>query len=109
MCQTERQNGATAMNPNIPTEKTPFQKFQALAKGLICVPKSEIDQKVRDERKPTKQIRKNTMKRQSMFIALAGLLCGCAGIPPKTITIESDPLGARVEVNNSYLGQTPTT
>jgi hypothetical protein len=31
-------------------EKTPFQKFQALAQGLIRVPKAEVDKKIRDHR-----------------------------------------------------------
>jgi len=36
-------------------DKTPFQKFQALAKGLMKVPKSELDKKIRDVRKQQKQ------------------------------------------------------
>jgi len=30
--------------------KTPFQKFQALARGLARVPKAELDRKLRNER-----------------------------------------------------------
>ena len=30
--------------------KTPFQKFQALAKGLVKVPKPELDKKIRELR-----------------------------------------------------------
>jgi len=37
-------------------EKTPFQKFQALAKGLVKVPKSELDKKIRDERARKKKM-----------------------------------------------------
>lgn len=42
---------------------------------------------------------------------LAAVLCGCAskGPPMFDIQIESDPQGARIEVNNEYVGQTPTT
>ncbi len=45
------------MNHKIPTGKTPFQKFQALAKGLMKVPKAELDKKIREQRarKPAKQ------------------------------------------------------
>jgi hypothetical protein len=38
------------MNQKTIPGKTPFQKFQALAKGLMKVPKSELDKKIRDER-----------------------------------------------------------
>jgi hypothetical protein len=31
----------------VPSGKTPFQKFQALAKGLIAVPKAEVDRKAK--------------------------------------------------------------
>jgi hypothetical protein len=31
-------------------EQTPFQKFQALARGLVQVPKAEVEQKIRAER-----------------------------------------------------------
>jgi len=30
--------------------RTPFQRFQALAKGLIQVPKAEIDRKAKQEK-----------------------------------------------------------
>ncbi|MGA2802332.1 MAG: hypothetical protein ABSE97_08210 [Verrucomicrobiota bacterium] len=30
--------------------KTPFQKFQALAKGLMKVPKAELDKKIKEQR-----------------------------------------------------------
>lgn len=46
----------------------------------------------------------------SFSILLAALLAGCASAPPtKTIQIDSDPQGARVECNNEDLGKTPTT
>jgi len=45
----------------------------------------------------------------AVFIT-AGLSGGCASAPPtKTIQIDSDPPGARVECNNEDLGKTPTT
>jgi hypothetical protein len=31
-------------------EKTPFQKFQALAQNLIRVPKAEVDKKIKEQR-----------------------------------------------------------
>jgi len=31
-------------------ERAPFQKFQALAKGLLKVPKAELDNKIREQR-----------------------------------------------------------
>jgi len=37
--------------------KTSFQKFQALAKGLMQVSKSEVDKKIRDERMKRKSQR----------------------------------------------------
>jgi hypothetical protein len=46
--------------------------------------------------------------RLAVFLA-AAVCAGCASTPPKrTILIESDPPGARIEVNNAYLGATPT-
>ncbi len=38
------------MNNKTTAGKTPFQKFQALAKGLMKVPKSELDKKIREQR-----------------------------------------------------------
>lgn len=38
------------MNKKTNAGKTPFQKFQALAQGLIKVPKSELDVKIREQR-----------------------------------------------------------
>jgi hypothetical protein len=44
------------------------------------------------------------------LLMAAFLLGGCAGAPPnKTIQIDSDPQGVRVECNNEDLGKTPTT
>jgi hypothetical protein len=37
-----------------PKPKTPFQKFQALAKGIVRVPKSEVDMKKKSERARSK-------------------------------------------------------
>jgi hypothetical protein len=38
------------MNQKPTAGKTPFQKFQALAKGLMKVPKSELDKKIHEQR-----------------------------------------------------------
>ena len=38
------------MNNKTTARKTPFQKFQALAKGLMKVPKSELDKKIQEQR-----------------------------------------------------------
>jgi hypothetical protein len=43
------------MNQKPTTGKTPFQKFNALAKGLMKVPKSELDKKIRDVRSRKQQ------------------------------------------------------
>src|SRR4051794_39866253 len=46
----------------------------------------------------------------SFMFATAFLWTGCAGTPPtKTIQIDSDPQGVRLECNNEDLGKTPTT
>jgi hypothetical protein len=43
-------------------------------------------------------------------VLLASLvLVGCASLPKFQIAIDSDPQGARVEVNNEDIGKTPTT
>lgn len=31
-------------------QKTPFQKFQAVAKGLVKVSKAEVDKKIKEQR-----------------------------------------------------------
>jgi hypothetical protein len=38
-----------------------------------------------------------------------GLLMGCGGLTKFQVAIDSDPQGARIEVNNDYVGKTPTT
>ena len=37
------------------------------------------------------------------------LLVGCGSLPPFKIAIDSDPPGARIEVNGEYIGVAPTT
>ena len=53
------------------------------------------------------------MNSKSSFLLLGiAVLCFSCASPnklTKTISIESDPPGLRVEVNNGYLGETPTT
>jgi len=53
------------------------------------------------------------MKTASLHLSLPvmvfALLMGCASPPSKTIHIDSDPQGVRVECNNEDLGKTPTT
>jgi hypothetical protein len=56
------------MNPKTPAGKTPFQKFQALAKGLVRVPRAEVDQKAKEERKRKQQDKKAAIKRTSVLI-----------------------------------------
>jgi hypothetical protein len=53
------------------------------------------------------------MRVSLLFLIASGMLTslfvsGCA-TPRKTIAIDSDPPGVRVEVNNDYLGKTPLT
>lgn len=51
-------------------------------------------------------------KLQVLAVALgyiAILSTGCGSLSKFTIAIDSDPQGARVEVNNDYAGTTPTT
>ena len=45
----------------------------------------------------------------SGFVALTAIVTGCATQPTKTISIDSDPQGVRVEVNGEDLGKTPTS
>jgi hypothetical protein len=40
------------------SEKTPFQKFHAMAQALVRVPKSEVDQKLADLKAAKKRIKK---------------------------------------------------
>jgi hypothetical protein len=41
--------------------------------------------------------------------AFCGTLTGCGSLPKFQVAIDSDPQGARIEVNNDYVGKTPTT
>src|SRR4051812_12056200 len=45
----------------------------------------------------------------SALLIAAALSSGCASAPTKTIQIDSDPQGVRVECNNEDLGKTPTS
>jgi hypothetical protein len=38
------------MNHKTTSGKTPFQKFHAVAKALMKVPKAELDKKIREQR-----------------------------------------------------------
>lgn len=50
------------------------------------------------------------MKTYLFLCLLVVALAGCATAPPqKTIQIDSDPQGARIECNGEDLGKTPTT
>ncbi len=49
------------------------------------------------------------MKILGIMWILTAMLCGCASPPRRTIVIDSDPQGVRIEVNNAYLGKTPTS
>lgn len=44
-----------------------------------------------------------------LSLAVVAVMSGCASQPMKTIQIDSDPQGVRVECNNEDLGKTPTT
>jgi len=44
-----------------------------------------------------------------LSIVCCAVFTGCGSLTKFQIAIESDPEGARVEVNNDYLGRTPTT
>ena len=41
--------------------------------------------------------------------AICGILTGCGSLSKFQVAIDSDPQGARIEVNNDYVGKTPTT
>jgi hypothetical protein len=49
------------------------------------------------------------MKKLGILLFLVVVICGCASPARKTIMIDSDPQGVRVEINNAYIGKTPTT
>src|ERR1700677_3949460 len=44
-----------------------------------------------------------------VVLVLCGLVSGCGSLPKFQVAIDSDPQGARVEVNNDYVGKTPTS
>ena len=44
-------------------KQTPFQRFQALASGVVRVPKSEVDRKLREER--ARKLRQNSPSRRA--------------------------------------------
>ena len=50
----------------------------------------------------------NTRSVLTGFAIVAGLASGCGTTPKFQIAIDSDPRGARIEVNNEYIGETPT-
>src|ERR1700744_2662191 len=55
---------------------------------------------------------KNLHHKPILWVAVlaAGLiLSGCGTLPRFQIALDSDPEGMRVEVNNDYIGKTPTT
>ena len=45
----------------------------------------------------------------TLVSAFCGVLTGCGSLPKFQIAIDSDPQGARIEVNNDYVGKTPAT
>src|SRR5688572_11003494 len=49
------------------------------------------------------------MKRNLLFCFVIAILPAASAAPKKTIQIESDPPGARIEINGADLGRTPTT
>jgi hypothetical protein len=49
------------MNHKTIPGETPFQKFNALAKGLIKVPKPELDKKIREQRRKSKRDSKRSL------------------------------------------------
>jgi hypothetical protein len=52
---------------------------------------------------------KSLFKTTTAIYLTAIFLVGCASQPIRTIQIDSDPQGARVECNNEDLGKTPTS
>lgn len=48
------------------------------------------------------------MKKLFMLI-LPAILTGCGGLTPFKVAIDSDPQGARIDVNGDYVGKTPTS
>jgi hypothetical protein len=57
---------------------------------------------------------KNTVNisRQTAVTLISAFCClttGCGSLKKFQVAIDSDPQGARIEVNNDYVGKTPTT
>jgi hypothetical protein len=48
------------------------------------------------------------MKKLLLFL-IPIFFAGCAGLPKFTTVIDSDPQGARIDVNGDYVGKTPTS
>jgi hypothetical protein len=48
------------------------------------------------------------MKKLFIFILPAILTAGCGGLTPFKVAIDSEPQGARIDVNGDYIGKTPT-
>jgi hypothetical protein len=52
------------------------------------------------------------MHHAALSLCLAGLgsvMAGCGSLPKFQIAIDSEPRGARIEVNREYIGETPLT
>ena len=50
------------------------------------------------------------MQKKSIFLLASLLLTsGCATTQYRAVSIISDPPGAKIEINNNYVGQTPLT
>jgi hypothetical protein len=51
------------------------------------------------------------MKKSFLGLAfgISLLVAGCAGLPKFTTAIDSDPQGARIDVNGDYIGMTPVS
>jgi len=53
-----------------------------------------------------------TNSRQTVVVLVPALCCiltGCGSLKKFQVAIDSDPQGVRIEVNNDYVGKTPTT
>lgn len=49
------------------------------------------------------------MKKILILMLPAILMTGCSGLTPFNVAIDSDPQGARIDVNGDYIGKTPTS
>lgn len=47
--------------------------------------------------------------RKLLVFMLPLVLAGCGGLTPFKVAIDSDPQGARIDVNGDYVGKTPTS